>query len=74
MYKIIFKSMGLKNGEPVLVTAGEKNLTVLVVPNNKVPRSIAFGYLNQMGEDLRTLLVKGADSIDIRIDPTVKVG
>ena len=69
-----FKSMGLKNGEPVLVTAGEKNLTVLVVPNNKVPRSIAFGYLNQMGEDLRTLLVKGADSIDIRIDPTVKVG
>ena len=69
-----FKSMGLKNGEPVLVTAGEKNLTVLVVPNNKVPRSVAFGYLNQMGEDLRTLLVKGVDSTDIRIDPTAKVG
>ncbi|MEG3586458.1 MAG: NADH-quinone oxidoreductase subunit NuoG [Actinomycetota bacterium] len=68
-----FKAMGLKNGEPVLVTAGDKDLTVLVVPNNKIPRSVALGYLNQRGEDFRTLLVKGADSIDIRIDPTAKV-
>ncbi|HJM29234.1 MAG: molybdopterin-dependent oxidoreductase [Acidimicrobiales bacterium] len=69
-----FKAMGIQNGKPVLVTAGDRNLTVLVIPDKRIPRSIAFGYLNQTGEDLRTLLIKGADSIDIRIDPTSRVG
>lgn len=68
-----FEAMGIAEGNPVLVSAGERSLTLLVVPDPKIPRSVAFGYLNQIGEDLRTLLSKSADSIDIRIDPTVKV-
>ncbi|MEE2682859.1 MAG: NADH-quinone oxidoreductase subunit NuoG [Actinomycetota bacterium] len=69
-----FKTMGIDEGKSVLVTAGQKSLSVSVKPDDKIPRSIAFGYLNQTGEDLRTLLVKGADSVDIRIDPTTRIG
>ena len=68
-----FEAMGIQEGKPVLVSAGERSLTLLVVPAPRTPRSVAFGYLNQIGEDLRTLLSKSADSVDIRIDPTVKV-
>ena len=68
-----FTAMGINEGQPVTLINGERSISVTVKANQKIPRSIAFGYLNQDGVDLRTLLTDGAESIDIRIDPTAKV-
>ena len=67
-----YKAMGINEGKPVTLINGEKSISITIKPDQKIPRSIAFGYLNQDGVDLRTLLTDGAESIDIRIDPTAK--
>jgi len=68
-----YSAMGIIDGQPVTLINGEKRISVVIKPDSKVPRSIAFGYLNQHGADLRTLITDGSESIDIRIDPTAKV-
>ena len=67
-----YKSMGINGENPVTLINGAKTISVIIKPDQRIPRSIAFGYLNQDGVDLRTLLTDGAESIDIRIDPTAK--
>jgi formylmethanofuran dehydrogenase subunit D len=68
-----FSSIGITEGQPVTLINGEKKISVVVKPDERIPRSIAFGYLNQDGVDLRALISDGSESIDIRIDPTAKV-
>ena len=68
-----YTAMGITDGQLVTLINGEKKVNVVIRPDKKVPRSIAFAYLNQDGVDLRTLLTDGSESIDIRIDPTAKV-
>ena len=68
-----YAAMGITDGQLVTLINGEKKVNVVIRPDIKVPRSIAFAYLNQDGVDLRTLLTDGSESIDIRIDPTAKV-
>ena len=67
-----YKSMGINGENPVTLINGAKTISVIIKPDQRIPRSIAFGYLNQDGVDLRTLLTDGSESIDIRIDPTAK--
>ena len=68
-----YTATGITDGQLVTLINGEKKVNVVIRPDKKVPRSIAFAYLNQDGVDLRTLLTDGSESIDIRIDPTAKV-
>ena len=66
------EAMGINGENPVTLINGAKTISIIIKPDQRIPRSIAFGYLNQDGVDLRTLLTDGAESIDIRIDPTAK--
>ena len=67
-----FERLGITEGAQVEVSSGGASISISVKVDNRVPRSSALIYSNLEGADPRELLIEGAHSIDIRIDPTVK--
>tara|TARA_B100000686_G_C16801250_1_gene986173 strand:+ start:1808 stop:4312 length:2505 start_codon:yes stop_codon:yes gene_type:complete len=67
-----FERLGIDEGTKVQVTSGDRDISVTVKIDDRVPRSCALIYANLDGADPRELLNEGSHSIDIRIDPTVR--